>query len=63
MLEFKEYTDGKRTIKATVKMYEAIYRNNGYRPVTKTANKSNGSGSTDNVKNNKPNAGEITESK
>ena len=33
MLEFKEYTDGTQTIKATVKMYETLYRNLGYKPV------------------------------
>lgn len=62
MLEFKEYTDGKRTIKATVKMYEAIYRNNGYRPVTKTAVKSKGSNGTDNDKSTKANTEEPVES-
>lgn len=62
MLEFKEYTNGKRTIRATVKMYEAIYRNDGYKPVTKTAVKSKASSSIDNGESNKANAGETTES-
>lgn len=62
MLEFKEYTDGKRTIRATVKMYESLYRNNGYKPVTKTAVKSKASSSPDNGESNKANTGEGTES-
>ena len=32
-MEFKEYTDGKRTIKATVTMYEMLYRNAGFKPL------------------------------
>ena len=32
-MEFKEYTDGKRTIKATVTMYEMLYRNAGFKLV------------------------------
>ena len=62
MLEFKEYTDGKKTIRATVKAYETIYRNQGFKPATKTAAKSKGSGSTDNGESNKANAGEVIES-
>ena len=34
-MEFKEYTDGKRIIKATVNAYEALYRQQGFKPFDK----------------------------
>lgn len=37
VMEFKLYSDGKRTIKATVRMYDMLYRNCGFKPVESNA--------------------------
>ena len=44
MLEFKEYTDGTRTIKATVKAYEVLYRNLGFKPLEANNDNDKGKG-------------------
>lgn len=42
IMDFKEYTNGERTIKATVTMYEMLYRNVGFKPVKENGNSDKG---------------------
>ena len=60
MLDFKEYTNGTRTIKATVKMYEMLYRNFGYKPVGKNIDEGK-SNRSNKAKNSADSSGETTD--
>lgn len=43
-MEFKTYTDGKRTIRATATMYEILYKNQGFTPIKAGGNNDKGRG-------------------
>ena len=62
MLEFREYTNGTRIIKATVTMYEMLYRNLGFKPLEANNDNDKGKGNRSNkAKNSTDSPGETTD--
>ena len=54
-MEFKEYTNGRRTIKATQTMFELLYKDLGFKPVKAGAknDRSRGNNKSDESRDNK----------
>ena len=44
IMDFKTYTDGKRTIRATAVAYENLYKNQGFTPIKAGGNNDKGRG-------------------